>query len=120
MHSERPVPQMATERRAMKLIRLVVEAYLKGGGGGDWRFCLLASSVLVDLAKNNMTKGNFIDLNFVGRNSAASTCYNFVLASLQFALTIRIGKEFLRNSRNFEGTGLDERASYPWIAVTVL
>ena len=46
----------------MKLIRLIVEAYLKGGGGGDWRFCLLASSILVDIAKNNVTKGDFIDL----------------------------------------------------------
>ena len=62
MHSERPVPQIKTERRAMLLIRLIVEAYLKGGGGGDWRFCLLASSILVDIAKNNVTKGNFIDL----------------------------------------------------------
>ena len=56
---------METERRAMKLIRLIVEAYLTGGGGGDWRFCLLASSVLVDIAKNNMTKGDFIDFNLL-------------------------------------------------------
>ena len=49
----------------MKLIRLIVEAYLTGGGGGDWRFCLLASSVLVDIAKNNMTKGDFIDFNLL-------------------------------------------------------
>ena len=46
----------------MKLIRLIVEAYLKGGGGGDWRFCLLASSTLVDIATNNVTKGDPIDL----------------------------------------------------------
>jgi len=62
VHSKRPVPQIKTERRAMKLIRLIVEAYLKGGGGGDWRFCLLASSILVDIAKNNVTKGDPIDL----------------------------------------------------------
>ena len=62
MHSERPAPQMETERRAMKLIRLIVEAYLKGEGGGDWRFCLLASSILVDVAKNNLTEGDSINL----------------------------------------------------------
>ena len=58
MHSERPVPQMETERRAMKLFRLFVEAYLQGGGGADWKFCLLASSILADIAKNNVTKGS--------------------------------------------------------------
>ena len=49
----------------MKLIRLIVEAYLKGGGGGDWRFCLLATSILVDIAKNNVTKGDSICLVFM-------------------------------------------------------
>ena len=52
------MPQMETERRAMKLIRLIVEAYLQGGGGDDWRFCLLASSILVDIGMNNATKGD--------------------------------------------------------------
>ena len=93
MHSERPVPQMATERRAMNLIRLIVEAYLKGGGGGDWRFCLLASSVLVDIAKNNITKGNFIDPNLVGQFSLASVRFILVLAFLQFALTTNLKRE---------------------------
>lgn len=49
---------METERRAMILIRLIVEAYLQGEGGADWRFCLFASSLLVDIAKNNVTKGD--------------------------------------------------------------
>ena len=44
----------------MRLIRLIVEAYLNGGGGGDWRFCLLATSILVDIAKNSMTKGDTV------------------------------------------------------------
>ena len=58
MHSERPIPQMETERRAMKLLRLLVETYLVGGGGHDWRFCMLAASILSDIAMNNATKGN--------------------------------------------------------------
>ncbi|XP_068675220.1 uncharacterized protein [Montipora foliosa] len=56
VHSERPNPKMDTERRAMILIRLIVEACLKGGGGKDWRFCLAASLLLVEIAKNNITK----------------------------------------------------------------
>ena len=59
MH-ERPVPQKKTEMRAMELIRLIVKGYLEGGGGGDWRFCLLATAILVDIAKNCMTKGDTI------------------------------------------------------------
>ena len=57
VYCERPVPQMETERRAMKLFRLVVEMYLKRDGGKDWRFCLLAASILSDIAMNNATKG---------------------------------------------------------------
>jgi len=44
----------------MELIRLIVKGYLEGGGGGDWRFCLLATAILVDIAKNCMTKGDTI------------------------------------------------------------
>ncbi len=57
MHSERPIPQMETERRAMTLLRLLVEAYLQGGGGDDWKFCFLAASILTDIAMNNATDG---------------------------------------------------------------
>ena len=57
VYCERPVPQMETERRAMKLFRLLVEKYLKKDGGDDWRFCSLASSILSDIAMNNVTKG---------------------------------------------------------------
>lgn len=57
MHSERPIPQMETERRAMTLLRLLVETYLKGGGGDDWKFCLLSASILSDIAINNATDG---------------------------------------------------------------
>ena len=53
---------MDTERRAMILIRLIVEACLKGGGGKDWRFCLAASLLLVEIAKNNITKGDTVKL----------------------------------------------------------
>lgn len=44
----------------MKLITLIVEAYLQSGGGEDWRFCLLASSILVDVAKNNEAQGDYL------------------------------------------------------------
>ena len=42
----------------MILIRRIVEAYLQGGGGGDWRFCIQASSILTDIVKNNLTPGD--------------------------------------------------------------
>ena len=45
----------------MILIRLILEAFLKGGGGKDWRFCLVASLLLVEIAKNNITKGDTVD-----------------------------------------------------------
>lgn len=57
VHSERPVPKMETERRAMTLLRLLVETHLQGGGGDDWKFCLLAASILSDIAMNNATDG---------------------------------------------------------------
>lgn len=57
VHSERPTPQMRAERRAMILLRRVVEACQEGGGGDDWRFCLLAASILSDVAMNNITRG---------------------------------------------------------------
>ena len=41
----------------MKLFRLLVETFLKNGGGVDWRFCVLAASILSDIAMNNATKG---------------------------------------------------------------
>ncbi|XP_068725933.1 uncharacterized protein [Montipora capricornis] len=56
VHSERPNPKMDTERRAMILIRLIVEAFLEGGGGEEWQFCLAISLLLVEIAKNNITK----------------------------------------------------------------
>ena len=54
MHSE----TSETGKRAMSLIKLVTEAYLKGGGGTDWRFCLLASSIFVEITNNSVNKGN--------------------------------------------------------------
>lgn len=50
---------MHKERRAMKLLRWVIEAYLDGGGGDDWRFCLLAASLLAEISVNNVTKGKY-------------------------------------------------------------
>ena len=62
VHSERPTPQMETERRAMLLVGLLIEAYLNGRGGEDWRFCLAASQLLVETAKNNVTKGSTAEI----------------------------------------------------------
>lgn len=59
MHTERPTPQMHKERKAMILLRRVVEAYLDGGGGDDWKFCLLTGSLLSEISMNNVTKGNY-------------------------------------------------------------
>ena len=42
----------------MILLRRVVEVYLDDVGGLDWRFCLLAASLLSDISMNNVTKGN--------------------------------------------------------------
>ena len=62
VHSERPTPQMETERRAMLLVRLIIEAYLNAKGGEDWRFCLATSQLLVEIVKNNVTKGNTTEI----------------------------------------------------------
>ena len=64
MHSERPVPQLESERLAMKLIRLIVEDYFNRDGGAQerWKFCLLASSILADITQNNVTKGKLLTL----------------------------------------------------------
>ena len=62
VHSERPTPQMETERRAMLLVRLIIEAYLNAKGGEDWRFCLAASQLLVEIVKNNVTKGSTAEM----------------------------------------------------------
>ncbi|KAL9950624.1 hypothetical protein ACROYT_G043149 [Oculina patagonica] len=56
VHNKHPTPQMHKERRAMILLRRVVEANLDGGGGADWRFCLLAASLLAEISMNNVTK----------------------------------------------------------------
>ena len=58
VYAQRPTPHMYKERRAMILLRRVVEAYLDGGGGNDWRFCLLTGSLLSEISMNNVTKGN--------------------------------------------------------------
>ena len=60
VHSECPKRQMRTERRAMVLLRRILEAHQEEGGGDDWRFCLLAASILSDVAMNNVTKGRYI------------------------------------------------------------
>ena len=58
VHSELPAPQMKTERRAMSLIGLIIESYLDADGGEEWQFCLAVSQLLVEIVKNNVTKGN--------------------------------------------------------------
>lgn len=60
VHSERPKHQMRSERRAMILLRRILEAYQENGGGDDWRFSFLAASILSDVAMNNVTRGTRI------------------------------------------------------------
>ena len=44
----------------MILLRRILEAYQEEGGGDNWRFCLLAASILSDVAMNNVTRGTYI------------------------------------------------------------
>lgn len=61
MHSESPMAQMENELRAIKLFGLIVQTCLKESQwGGDWKFCLIALSILADIADSNTTKGNLI------------------------------------------------------------
>ena len=66
VHTEHPTPKMETERRAMLLIGLIIEAYLNAKGGEDWRFCLAASQLLVEIVKNNVTKGSTAEIQSRG------------------------------------------------------
>ena len=43
----------------MILLRCAVKAYLEGGSGGDWKFCLLTASLLTEISMNNVIKGKF-------------------------------------------------------------
>lgn len=63
MHGE---PQ-ETGERAMGLIALITNSYLKGGGGADWRFCLLLSSILVDITNNSVYKGIIVSFEKRGQ-----------------------------------------------------
>ena len=42
----------------MELLRHVLVAYLDGGGGKDWRFCLQVVFILSEITMKNATKGN--------------------------------------------------------------
>ena len=81
VHSECPERQMRSERRAMILLRRILEAYQEEGGGDDWKFCLLAASILSDVAMNNVTRGTFITyLIILGIFEALSVmlnCFHF-------------------------------------------
>lgn len=47
----------------MDLLDLVLKAHLDGGGGDDWKFCLLASSILSEIAMKNAIKGKHFHRN---------------------------------------------------------
>lgn len=51
----------------MGLIALITNSYLKGGGGADWRFCLLLSSILVDITNNSVYKGIIVSFEKRGQ-----------------------------------------------------
>ena len=46
----------------MPLLLSVIEAYREEGGGNDWKFCMLAASVLSDIAMNDVTEGNIVHI----------------------------------------------------------
>ena len=62
VHSKRPPQKMETESRAMLLVGFIIETYLNADGGEDWRFCLATSQLLVEIVKNNVTKGNTAEI----------------------------------------------------------
>ena len=57
---------MATERRAMLLVGIIIEAYLIADGGEDWRFYLAASQLLAEIVKNNVMKGSTAEMQSWG------------------------------------------------------
>ena len=64
----------------MLLLGLVIEAYLSADGGEDWRFCLAVSQLLVEIVKNNVTKGNTAKIQSWGvyhRSELAGTISQF-------------------------------------------
>ena len=67
----------------MILIRLIVESFLIGGGGEDWRFCLAASLLLVEIAKNNITKGDTVELALFS-----------ITTDYEYLFLLRITKQF--------------------------
>ena len=56
-YREDTIHRLETDRQSVRLLRSVIEAY-RVDGGNDWRFCLLAGSVLSDISMNNISKGN--------------------------------------------------------------
>ena len=54
----------------MKLLKLVLTVHLNGGGGKDWRFCLLMASILSEIAMKNARKGNNNNNNSDNNNNS--------------------------------------------------
>ena len=53
--------RLQTDRQSVLLLRSVIEAYSVGDGkkrsGNDWKFFVLAGSVLSDITMNNINRG---------------------------------------------------------------
>ena len=60
----------------MKLLKLVLTAHLNGGGGKDWRFCLLMASILSEIAMKNARKGNNNNNNSDNNNNNSNNNNN--------------------------------------------
>ena len=60
---------MHEERGAMILLGCAVKAFLEGGAGDDWKFCLLTASLLTEISMNNVIKGNILEWKREGSNA---------------------------------------------------
>ncbi|XP_067027393.1 uncharacterized protein [Acropora muricata] len=56
VYTERPFPRRKTETPAMKFLGFIIGACLRADRGEDWRFCLAASQLLVEIVISNVTK----------------------------------------------------------------
>ena len=65
-----------------------MEAYLNAKGGEDWRFCLAASQLLVEIVKNNVTKGSTAEIQSWGAYDLSKLISQFAKASMASVLSI--------------------------------
>ena len=91
----------------MNLLTLVLTSHLDGGGGSDWKFCLLAGSILSEIAMKNAIKGdNYItNNNNNDNNSNDNLAVDIPRGDSSFPLTVsrsnwNLECWFLRREKN--------------------